>query len=929
MKSLRRLTPVFLAVGLLFSAAGSWGQVGNSGSIEGVVKDPSGAAVENAKVEIVNVVSGLDRTTVTAADGSFRFTNVPFNTYHTVVTATGFAPYTQDVDVRSSLPVKVEFDLKLPTATTSVTVSETGGDLVENEPTFHSDIERSLFEKTPLESVSSPFTSLVTLTSPGVAADSNGLMHGLGDHAENSVSLDGQPQTDQFSKVFSNQIPADSIQSMEVISGAPPADYGDKTSLVVKVTTRSGLGVSTPTGSVYTSYGSFGTVNAGFDLAYGGQSWGNFVAVDGLRTGRFLDPPEFVAMHDKGNEENIFDRIDYQASKADTIHLNLGFTRSWFQNPNTYDQQFHDCGPIGYTCDATNTSIVNPITGAPLGPADQRAQIRTFNIAPTWTHLFSSNSLSALGFWVRHDQYNYYPSKNPFDDLAPDLQVETAGQDRQLTNAGLRADFSYIRGINNIKVGVVYQQTFLTENDKLGIIDSTFLPSLNTENPDGTIIPGDPCFVNGVATGPPCTTLLPFDLTNGGALFGFHGHTDVKELAMYAIDNVTWRNWSFNLGIRGDKYNGISSGSQAEPRVGVSYNLKPSNTVFRVSYARIMETPFNENLVIASTGCSNPVIVAIVSPPGVPCTLGPLTPGYRNEFHAGFEQALGKYLVINGEYVWKYTHNGFDFGIVGATPITFPIEWHNSKIPGWMLSASLPDFHGLTARVVMSSVAARFFNPQVAGIAFFPSFNVFRIDHDELYNETTHIQYQPWKRGPWVGFNWRYDSGLVSGAVPCYTALPLVTPTCSASTPIVDGGAAAGVPTGVVALNNAITGLPLTADQEFEAGLTCNGVRVVSGPFGAPATQCPANELGSIFISVPGPNKENDDHDPQRIAPRNLFDIAVGHDNLFHGDRYRWSLQFTVVNLTNKEALYNFLSTFSGTHYVTPRAETVELGFHF
>ena len=60
-----------------------------------------------------------------------------------------------------------------------------------------------------------------------------------------------------------------------------------------------------------------------------------------------------------------------------------------------------------------------------------------------------------------------------------------------------------------------------------------------------------------------------------------------------------------------------------------------------------------------------------------------------------------------------------------------------------------------------------------------------------------------------------------------------------------------------------------------------------------------------------------------------LFDIAVGDDDLFHGDRYKWSLRFTVINLTNKTALYNFLSTFSGTHYVTARTETVELGFHF
>ena len=130
----------------------------------------------------------------------------------------------------------------------------------------------------------------------------------------NSFSVDGQPITDQQSKVFSNQIPLDSIQSMEVISGAPPAEYGGKTSVVIVATTRSGQGVTTPHGSVNASYGAFGTSNVGADLAYGGKKWGNFISVDGLNSGRFLDPPEFTVMHDKGNEENLFDRVDYQLS---------------------------------------------------------------------------------------------------------------------------------------------------------------------------------------------------------------------------------------------------------------------------------------------------------------------------------------------------------------------------------------------------------------------------------------------------------------------------------------------------------------------------------------------------------------------------------------------------------------------------------------
>ena len=92
---------------------------------------------------------------------------------------------------------------------------------------------------------------------------------------------------------------------------------------------------------------------------------------------------------------------------------------------------------------------------------------------------------------------------------------------------------------------------------------------------------------------------------------------------------------------------------------------------------------------------------------------------------------------------------------------------------------------------------------------------------------------------------------------------------------------------------------------------------------------CPASQYGSKLISIPAPGTENDDKNPPRIQGRHLFDLAVGDDNLFHGERYKWSAQFTVINLANNYALYNFLSTFSGTHYVTPRSYSAQLGFHF
>src|ERR1035438_10469932 len=299
--TISRIFPIFV---LIFASLAATAQSGNAGTVRGSVADPSGAVIPNATVHLTNAVSGLDRSVSTDSLGQFEFSNVPIHPYRISVTAPGFAVLNQSIELRSAIGTSFKLTLQIAAADSSVTV-EAGGDLVETDSTFHTDVDRDLFSKLPLESESSGISSLVTLSTPGVAADSNGLFHGLGDHAQNSFSVDGQAITDQQSKVFSNQIPLDSVQSLEVISGAPGAEYGGKTSVVIVATTRSGQAVNPPHGSVTTSYGSFGTSNVAAELAYGGTKWGNFISIGGLNTGRFLDPPEFTVLHDKGNEENL------------------------------------------------------------------------------------------------------------------------------------------------------------------------------------------------------------------------------------------------------------------------------------------------------------------------------------------------------------------------------------------------------------------------------------------------------------------------------------------------------------------------------------------------------------------------------------------------------------------------------------------------
>ena len=897
---------IFISATLHARAAGS-----DAGAVRGTVTDPSGAVIPGANVHLVNQVSGLDRTATTDATGQFVFANIPFNPYRMNISANGFAPLSQSIEIRSVVGTNLNLVLQVASSTQTVTV-EASGDLIETDPTFHTDVDRDQFIKVPMESESSGLSSLVTLSTPGISADSDGQMHGLGDHAENSYSVDGQSMTNQQSKVFSNQIPANSIQSIEVISGAPPAEYGGKTSLVIVATTRSGQGVTKPTGSVSSSYGSFGSASAGFDLAYGGSKWGNFIEADGLNSGRFLDPPEFAVFHDKGNEQNFFDRVDYNFTAKDSIHLDMNYSRSWFQTPNSYDS-------LNVQNVVSGGTSASPVFGN-VGNADQHSKIGTINVSPTYTRIIGNNTVFNLGAFVRRDDYHYYPSGNSLADLGPaNLQTSSIEQYRTLTNAAVHSDVSYAKGIHTAKAGAQYGQTFLRENDSLGVVDATYnSPCLDVSgNPAAGYSSQSSC-THGVNSSY-LPVLAPYDFTRGGSYYNYYGHTDVKELGLYVEDQIKAGNWLFNLGLRGDIYNGLTSATQTEPRMGIAYNVKPSATVLRVSYARSLETPFNENLVLSSTGCSNAVLAPLLA-----CSAGAsgtMRPGFRNEFHAGLQQAFGKRVMVSGEYIWKFTHNAFDFSVLGNTPITFPIDWHNSKIPGYALRANIAPIHNFSAYVVASSVAARFYPPQVAGAGATVGQTglPFRVDHDEKFNQTTHLQYT-FSRGKvlnglWGGFNWRYDSGMVAGATPCYNPLSNDPNSACGSTSTTLGGQPA------VKLSG------LSADEEAQAGLTCNGVKASPG-HPLPAV-CLASEYSSALVNIPAPGKGDNDKNPPRIAPRNLFDASIGKDNLFRANRYKVNFDMTAINVTNKYALYNFLSTFSGTHYVTPRALTAKITLNF
>jgi hypothetical protein len=307
----------------------------DSGSVCGMVQDQSGAGISSVPAELRGTPSRLETKTDTS--GQFCFRPVAPGSYELTFRADGFEADHRKFVVGPGEAVKLTISLAVRSLQQQVTVAE-GSAASGSLNVSQTQIGGGLIHNLPSESVNAALSSILTLATPGVAADSNGVFHPLGEHAETSFSVDGQPISDQQSRIFSNQISVNTIQDMRTIQGAPPAEFGDKTSLIVEATTRTGLNAGKSSGSVSLGYGSFETPTAGITFVSGSRTVGNFLALDGIDSHRFLDAPEFQPLHARANAENLFDRLDWRPSEATSLHLNVSLSHSWFEVPDTYDQ---------------------------------------------------------------------------------------------------------------------------------------------------------------------------------------------------------------------------------------------------------------------------------------------------------------------------------------------------------------------------------------------------------------------------------------------------------------------------------------------------------------------------------------------------------------------------------------------------------------
>src|SRR5438445_3818264 len=200
------------------------------------VHDPRGAAVSPAG-ELVSEANGVRRAFVAGPEGRYVAQDLPFGVYRLSLQAEGFAPWSNLVEIRSEVPVRVAVTLGVAPVTTQVQVNDSAT-LVDPYSTgsLYS-IGRQAIEE---HDAAQPGRELLDLVAeqPGWVYEANGVLHPRGSEYDVQFVVDGLPLTQNRSPAFAPSFDAGDVESLRVVTASLPAEYGRKLGGIVEVTTN-------------------------------------------------------------------------------------------------------------------------------------------------------------------------------------------------------------------------------------------------------------------------------------------------------------------------------------------------------------------------------------------------------------------------------------------------------------------------------------------------------------------------------------------------------------------------------------------------------------------------------------------------------------------------------------------------------------------
>lgn len=678
--------------------------------LRGKVVDPSDSPVPGARVLLANALTGYERVAEASAEGAFEFTNVPFNGYRLRVTVPGFDEVSQDVSLRTSVPVSTTIRLAIASGRTVVTVGGEPPPLVEPEETG-THVQLSLTAMSHFAGTNGPGLESVLVTLPGFAKNANGAIHPRGAHNQTTYVVDGMAIADQLTGAFANSLDPNVAQTVELFTGNIPAEFGGKTAAVVNVITKSGIGSGRRMqGNTMLQGGSFDALSQVTQVSGEFGRLGYSAALNTSKSHRYLDQVGLQNFHNGGNSERAFVRVDYQPNTKDIFRWTSMAGRSSFELANLRSQR--------------------------AAGQDQRQLLRDASLSFGWVRALDPKSTVETTVSYRTAAASLIPS-------AGDTPV-TARQDRRLSTLAGSGRYSRLMGRHTLRAGLDYQGYPVRERFAFGITAADFnVPGEDGYNPN----------------------LLRHDLSRGGSLFRFDETGYGSMSSGFVQDSVKWKRLTLALGLRFDVYRFLVRASQLQPRLGVAWQLGRSTSV-RASYNRTFQTPPNENLLLSASEKA-----AALAPPEVGATFGgrvaPIVPERQNVVEVGLQQGLGRFVGLSASFYRKTGRDQQDNNNFLNTGVIFPITLQKIRVKGAEARVTLLPVRGISGSLSATRSRAISTPPFTGGLFLgndaiaLLSAGPFVIDHDQALSLHGNLQYSH-RSGVWISGSVRYDSGLVS-----------------------------------------------------------------------------------------------------------------------------------------------------------------------
>jgi TonB dependent receptor-like, beta-barrel/Carboxypeptidase regulatory-like domain/TonB-dependent Receptor Plug Domain len=682
------------------------------GSIQGQVTDAAGAAIVGAVVRLVNSITNYKLTTKTDETGTFKFLNVPFNSYKVSVEAPEFQPAEQTVDVHSAVPEQVALQLTPKGASEQVTVSAGESTaLIEADRTSADTDLNTTNLLNELGPAPSRGLQKMVESAPGVVADDNGRIHPRGSEANVQTVINGVPVTENMSAIFSTSIDPRTTSHVEVLTGGIPAEFGDKLGAVVNLNTKSGLDMPI-SGEVSGNLGSFSTGDLAASFGGHAKTFGWFTAFSGATTHRYLDPPTIENFHNLGRTASNLTTFDFNPSPNDLFKLTLIFGGANFQVPNRLDQE--------------------------IAGQDQRQRQRNQSASLSWQHLFSPTLVANLSVFGRTSTAEL--TSNPLSTPV------VAFQDRRLTNYGFITSLSYGGHGHTVKAGIQFTRTPVRENFSFYPTDPAAFAPIIDENGNE--------FVNPV---------LQFTAANP---FVFSDERTGRTASAFVQDRFSpFKNFTIDAGLRFDDYRLLVHEHAFSPRIGVAYSIPSTQTVIRASYNRLFQPPPAENLLLASSEQA-----ARLSPLAVTTgELGvkPILPDKEHVFEMGVQQQVTKYARLTVSAYNKQVRNFSDKDQFFDTGVIFPISIFAGRVNGIEARLDTAEWRGLSGFVSYANSRSFGITPINGGLFLGEAVDTlanpglrFPNDHDERNTGHFQVNYTHKPSGWWASFGGRYDSGV-------------------------------------------------------------------------------------------------------------------------------------------------------------------------